>query len=128
MPTSICERPAGSAQAFQGNTLLWQPSTNAILHTTAADVMSWRYHPDLRLIAHRRPLGRFAENRVDDDGVWRCTAPHVRPCRLCGEPTALLQICAKCRSWISFMDAREAGDREMAAYWREMFIRAGGWE
>lgn len=47
----------------------------------------------------RRPIGPYAENKPDPDGVWRKTAPIFQPCRYCGEITSLMRWCAKCREW-----------------------------
>lgn len=74
----------------------------------------------------RQPAGLWSENRPDADGIWRRPAPLRMPCKTCGELTTLLSWCAKCRSWTAFLEAKEAGDRESAAYHLGMFRRSGG--
>jgi hypothetical protein len=74
----------------------------------------------------RQPAGKWSENRPDASGRWHGPAPHLMPCCDCGELTSLLGRCARCRSWAAFVEAREAGDREQAAYHLGMFRRAGG--
>ncbi len=77
-------------------------------------------------LVKRQPAGKWSGNRPDASGIWREPAPHLMPCRDCGELTSSLEWCARCRAWDAFVKARAAGDREQAAHQLGMFRRAGG--